>query len=202
MKTLTLTLIAGTTAIGAVEDLAQPAFGLQLGLGRILPQDERFEGSTVSLYLYLNPTSAVDVGLLHEEMYIGTGSIGTSSGGGGEGGEGGGNSEGGERELDRGHYDALRARYRIFDDEIQSARVLISAGWAQFNGSRIAEGLAYDLGAEYAPLKLSAGGQASEFAVQIRYRYCRFGPVPASEGRPALGNANGFIFGIVGDVRF
>lgn len=180
-----LTLIAGTAAVTAVDEPTQ--VGFQAGMGWILPQEQQFQGTTMSLYLYLAPQAEIDVGYLHEEIYL------MSRVGGGESDE---------SPSSRGHFDAVRARYRIFDDEIQSMRVLASAGYSQFDGGRITEGFAFDLGVDYSPLKLSSAAVSSELAIQLRYRYCRFGPAPVTTDARPLHNASGFIIGLAGDVRF
>lgn len=179
MKAILPILLVGA-AFGA-DGAISPGF--QLGMGWMLPDDRRFEGSTISFYLFLAPDARVDLGFLREEMFAR------------------GREDDGSVSV-RGHYDAMRVRYRVYDDEIQSARLLASAGYAQFTRPLQVGGFAYDLGAEYVPWKISSGPVATEFAIQLRYRYCRFSGVDVEGLSRPVDNAGGFIAGVAGSVRF
>lgn len=157
--------------------------GFDLSLGWVMPDDRRFEGSIIGFYLYVVPEAAVDVGLLREEMYL----VGRDNGG---------------SVSVHGEYDAVRARYRFFNDDIQSARLLASAGYAQFTHNLTVGAFAFDLGVEYVPWKASNATAASEFAIQLRYRYCRFASVDVQGLNQPVDNAGGFIAGVAGEVRF
>lgn len=175
-------LLAG--AAFGVDDLKRMPIGFQMSLGWALPDDRRFEASAVSYYLYVAPAPDVDLGYLREEW---------SAYG----------RENGESISVRGHVDAVRARYRMFNDEVQSARLLASAGYARFARDVAVGAFAFDLGAEYVPWKIASAPVAAEVAIQLRYRYCRFAAKSIGDGdvRP-VDNAGGLIVGIAGDVRF
>ena len=115
MKALLFPCLLVSAAIAADGPVLAPRVpvGFDLSLGWVMPDDPRFDGSIIGFYLYLVPDPAVDVGFLREEMYL----VGRDSG---------------RSVSERGHYDAVRARYRFFNDDIQSARLLASAGYAQF----------------------------------------------------------------------
>jgi hypothetical protein len=176
-----LPLLLAGAAFGADGAIAP---GFQLGLGWVLPDDRRFSGTTVDFYLFLAPEATVDLGYLREEMFL-TG------------------RDDGETVTERGHYDAMRVRFRLYDDEIQSARLLADAGYAWFSLNHPVGAWAFDLGAEYVPWKIASGAVKTEVAIQLRYRYCRFHPIETfgDAGRP-VDDAGGFMAGIAGDVRF
>ncbi len=174
-------LLAGV-ALGADGPDRIPV-GFQVSLGWLQPDDRRFEGSALSYYLYVVPSADVDLGYLREELYVY-------------------GRENGESISVRGHVDAVRARYRIFSDEVQSARLLASAGYARFTRDVAVGAFAFDLGAEYVPWKIASVPVAAEVAIQLRYRYCRFAAVSISDGVRPIDNAGGFIVGVAGDVRF
>ena len=185
MKSLLLPFLLAGVAIGADGPVLAPRIpvGFDLSLAWVMPEDRRFDGSLIGFYLYLVPDPAVDVGFFHEEMYL----VGRDNG---------------ESVSVGGQYDAVRARYRFFDDDIQSARLLASAGYAEFTHHLSVGAFAFDLGVEYVPWKASNATAASEFAIQLRYRYCRFASVDVQGLSQPVDNAGGFIAGVAGEVRF
>lgn len=175
---------ASCAPLWAADGVGRLPVGFQVSLGWVLADDRRFDGTAISFYLSVAPAADVDLGYLREEMYL----IGRDNG---------------ESTSERGHFDALRVRYRIFDDEIQSARLLASAGYAQFTQNLPVGAFAFDLGAEYVPWKIASGAVTTEFAVQLRYRYCRFDGVEVlGSSTDPVDNGGGFIAGVAGDVRF
>lgn len=170
---------ADTAPIARPAAAAEPhSVGFGMSFDFMLPNDQRFSGTAVSYFLFLPFGRDVEVGLYRQEGdYVGRDGDVSVSG--------------------HGHFDAVRATYRFYDDEAQSAKLIAAVGYAQFSNSLSVGAWAFDLGVEYAPWKIATQPVSAEFGVSVTYRYCRFGAVdvftPAS--RP-VNDAGGFLFGV------
>ena len=192
-------LVLGTTAAWAVDEPPQPAIvnpepapvaapaafakvGFELSFAYVMPNDRRFTGSAVGYYLFVPFGNDVELGLYRQEgFYHGR--------------------DGDESIFERGHFDAVRATYRFFDDEVQCAKLIAAAGYSQFTTHLPVGAFAFDLGVEYNPWKINVRPASSEFGVSLVYRYCRFGDVDVLGGRP-VNDAGGLLVGVHGIVTF
>jgi hypothetical protein len=197
LKPLIPALLALGAAAWAADDAASPAAqpqaasapaaasspGFELSFLYAMPNDSRFSGSAVGYHLFLSFGNDVEVGLYREEgSYHGR--------------------DGDASVSERAHFDAVRASYRFFDDEAQSAKLIAAAGYERFASHRPVGAFAFDLGIAYDPWKISARPVSSSFGVSVIYRYCRFSDVELLEGQRPVNDAGGLLVGVHGIVTF